>query len=61
MTQNLHVLPASELSNLLTNTTKQFVAALKSDRPLEELQHLRDCLTAIRTEIRLRESPMAGR
>ena len=61
MTENLHVLPISELSNLLANTTKQFVAALRNDRPLEELQYLRDCLSAIRAEIRKRESLMAGR
>ena len=61
MTENLHVLPMSELSNLLTNTTKQFVAALRNDRPIGELEHLRDCLTAIRVEIRKREYSTAGR
>ena len=61
MTENLHVLPMSELSNVLTNATKQFVAALRTDRPIEELEHLRDYLTAIRAEIRRREIPMAGR
>ena len=61
MTENLQVLPMSELSNVLTNATKQFVAALRTDRPIEELEHLRDYLMAIRAEIRRREIPMAGR
>jgi hypothetical protein len=61
MTENLHVLPISELSNLLTHTTKQFVAALRNDRPIAELEHLRDCLSAIRAEIRRREHPLVGR
>lgn len=56
MTVNFYGLSLTELSNLLTDTTKQFIAALKNDRPIEELQQLRDYLSAIRNEIRRIES-----
>ena len=60
MTENLDVLPMSVLTNLLTNTTTQFVNALRTDRPIEELEYLRDCLTSIRAEIRKRENLTPG-
>ena len=42
-------LPA--LSNLLLNTTIQFIAALKKDRPLGGMKHLYDFILEIRAEI----------
>jgi hypothetical protein len=55
MTKHLHELTLTELSDLLMNTTQQFLAALKNDGPIDDLQILRDYLTAIRYQIRLTE------
>jgi len=55
MTKQLHELSVTELSDLLLYTTRQFIAALKNDSPFDELQLLRDYLTAIRNEIRRME------
>jgi hypothetical protein len=55
-TKQLHELTLAELSGLLLYTTHQFIAALKNDSPIDELQVLRDYLTAIRKEIRQVES-----
>ena len=52
MTKQLHELSIPELSELLLNTTRQFLTALKNDGPIDELQLLRDYLTAIRNEMR---------
>ena len=61
MAEKLYELPLAELSNLFNNTMRQFIAALKNDRPIGELEHLRDCLLAIRDEIRFREVIMVER
>jgi hypothetical protein len=55
MTKKLEELSREELSALYNNSTEQFIAALQNDRPIEELQHLRDCLTEIRAEMKRRE------
>ena len=55
MTKQLHELTLMELSDLLIQTTRQFITALKNDSPVDELQLLRDYLTAIRNEIRRME------
>ena len=55
MTKQLHELSMPELSELLMDTTHQFIDGLKNDGPIEELEILRDYLTAIRNEIRLIE------
>ena len=44
-----------ELSELLLSTNDQFLLALQNDRPIEVLQHLRDCLKEIHAEIKKRE------
>ena len=51
MTKQLHELSLKELSELLVDTTQQFITALKNDGPIDELQILRDYFTAIRKEI----------
>ena len=52
MTKQLHELSQQELSELLIDTTHQFIEELKTDGTVEELQILRDYLTAIRKEIK---------
>lgn len=55
MIKQLHEMSLIELSELLMDTTHEFIDSLKNDGPIEELQILRDYLTAIRKEIRLIE------
>jgi hypothetical protein len=55
MTKQLHELSNKELAELLMDTTHQFIDGLRNDAPIEELQILRDYLTAIRTEIRMKD------
>ena len=55
MTKNLSELSLVDLSELLLSTNNQFVEALQSDGPIEQLEHLRNYLKEIRVEIKRRE------
>ena len=55
MTKKLDELSLVELSELLLSTNDQFLLALQNHRPIEVLQHLRDCLKEIHAEIKKRE------
>jgi hypothetical protein len=52
LTKQLHELSLTELSELLVDTSQQFIAALKNEAPIDDLQILRDYIIAIRKEIR---------